>query len=83
MLLGTLIFFTSQPPFTGAQPTKAVPELLNASENKQAGAQIHSKYWRPKHTTVIVGSFRKYSFMNSHCPSRTAVSFTQPAFTKE
>lgn len=31
MLLGTLVFFTSEPPFTGAQATKAVPAEILAS----------------------------------------------------
>lgn len=85
MLPGTPVFFASHPPFTGAQATKAVPADIGlyASKNKQAGAQIRNKCWRPIHTTIIVGSFRKYSFMNSHCPSRTAVSFTQLALTEE
>lgn len=31
MLLGALVFFTSQPPFTGAWATKAVPDEILAS----------------------------------------------------
>lgn len=42
MLPGTLVLFTSQPHFTGAQATKAVPADIGlcASENKQAGPNM-------------------------------------------
>lgn len=47
MLLGTLVFFTSQPPFTGAQATKAVPAEVLASMLQKTSKPV------PKYITSV------------------------------